>query len=487
MLFKKDRIFINMQKKAVKIFFYNFFMEDIKMKNKLKFLWIAFLITTFVFGACDSGSGGGGGGKSGGGSLTISVGNNSRAIDTGKIEHRITVTDSSGTEQKRTINSSGGTANFSSLALGLCAIDVQGYLDGKHVSYSDKITVDIKAGPNGSVPIVMNLFNEPPNEPGTPEKPNKINISAISGVTVPVLGEAPVTKITDTTQYTGTVSWKTGNDTHNPSDPFGPAKVYTATITLTPKSGFTFEGVTSNSFTVAGADEVYNEPGSGVVTAVFPLITIPEPYNVEGAAAVASFLRSLNLDMVTITEDGEGCVIVVHIPGEAEETAQITLDIPDGVKVEWGIGGYYNVSGPVLTLRGSGTLELTSEYNILHANGGDAIYIESGSPTLVISRTVNIFSIDGTAIKTALGSSPNIFLSNASGVGGGAINGGAIVLLGGGNIVVTGSTTIVKGTYATSFIYRDPSATVNGFYDNNTNKAYFNGGDWAEGKNLYPE
>jgi hypothetical protein len=218
-----------------------------------------------------------------------------------------------------------------------------------------------------------------------------------------------------------------------------------------------------------------------------PPPTIPEPYNAAGATAVADFIRGFNYDFITVTEDYAGRVIVEHIPGKWEEMPQFTLDIPAGVKVEWGIGGSHSVEQqPTLTLEGYGTLELTSEYSLRQNNAGDAIFIESGSPTLVISRT-NINSIDGTAIKTASGSSPNIFLSNASGVRGGAINGGAIVLLGGGNIVVTGSTTIQKGTYANSFIYRGPSATVNGFYDNNINKAYFDGGSWEDDKNLFPE
>jgi hypothetical protein len=46
--------------------------------------------------------------------------------------------------------------------------------------------------------------------------------------------------------------------------------VYTATITLTAKTGYTLTGVTANFFTVAGATSVSNSADSGVVTAVFP-------------------------------------------------------------------------------------------------------------------------------------------------------------------------------------------------------------------------
>ena len=91
-----------------------------------------------------------------------------------------------------------------------------------------------------------------------------ITISAINGVTVPIAGATPVTTITETSQYTGTVTW-------DPADPlFSHNTVYTATITLTPKAGYTLAGVPANFFTVAGTMAVGNTAGSGTVTLVFP-------------------------------------------------------------------------------------------------------------------------------------------------------------------------------------------------------------------------
>ena len=89
---------------------------------------------------------------------------------------------------------------------------------------------------------------------------------AIGGVTAPVVGETPVTAITEGKQFTGTVTWSP--DLVNGK--FGPQTVYTATITLTPKVGYKLEGVAANFFTVTGATSVSNEANSGVVTAVFP-------------------------------------------------------------------------------------------------------------------------------------------------------------------------------------------------------------------------
>jgi len=91
-----------------------------------------------------------------------------------------------------------------------------------------------------------------------------VTIAAIPGVTAPVTGATPVTTITATAQYTGTVTWVPA---HNP---FRAATVYIATITLTPKAGYTLTGVAANFFTVAGATTDTNSADSGVVTAVFP-------------------------------------------------------------------------------------------------------------------------------------------------------------------------------------------------------------------------
>nr|DAH36722.1 MAG TPA: hypothetical protein [Caudoviricetes sp.] len=88
--------------------------------------------------------------------------------------------------------------------------------------------------------------------------------AAVGGVTAPVVGEKPVTAITDGKQFTGTVTWSPEVST------FAASTVYTATITLTPKVGYKLDGVAANFFTVAGATSVSNEANSGVVTAVFP-------------------------------------------------------------------------------------------------------------------------------------------------------------------------------------------------------------------------
>jgi hypothetical protein len=81
---------------------------------------------------------------------------------------------------------------------------------------------------------------------------------------VPVTGAVPVTAITETAEYTGTVAWS-----GSPAV-FAGLKVYTATITLTAKAGYTFTGVVAGFFTLPGADTVSNSADSGVVIAEFP-------------------------------------------------------------------------------------------------------------------------------------------------------------------------------------------------------------------------
>jgi hypothetical protein len=90
-----------------------------------------------------------------------------------------------------------------------------------------------------------------------------ISIAAITGVTAPEQGASPVTVINANAQYTGTVAW------NGAPAAFDYATVYTATITLTPKSGYKLQGVPADFFTVEGAAAV-NAANSGVITAVFP-------------------------------------------------------------------------------------------------------------------------------------------------------------------------------------------------------------------------
>ena len=93
-----------------------------------------------------------------------------------------------------------------------------------------------------------------------------VNIAAIGGVTAPVAGRTAVAAIAENAQYAGTVAWTNLDD----NGKFKPDTDYTATITLGPKTGYTFAGVAANFFTVEGAETTTNVANGNVVLAVFP-------------------------------------------------------------------------------------------------------------------------------------------------------------------------------------------------------------------------
>jgi len=173
------------------------------------------------------------------------------------------------------------------------------------------------------------------------EKP--VAIAAIPGVAVPVQGGIPVSSITATDEYTGTVTW-------SPNDnPFKYYEIYTATVTLTAKDGYTFDGVSENFFTVAGAKSVSNAADSGVVTAVFPR-TEAEPLtsvSIDGTAQYGNTLTAVVLPsdatvtyrwLVADTESGDYLPITVA----TESTFTIPSDyVGRYLKVEaTGTGSY---------------------------------------------------------------------------------------------------------------------------------------------------
>lgn len=126
----------------------------------------------------------------------------------------------------------------------------------KNVAGFTEITISAVTAPSRDLTVA--IFGLEEAERVTVTEP------AIGGVTVPVVGETPVTAITEGKQFTGTVTWSPEVST------FAASTVYTATITLTPKVGYKLDGVAVNFFTVAGAASVSNGANSGVVTAVFP-------------------------------------------------------------------------------------------------------------------------------------------------------------------------------------------------------------------------
>ena len=187
-----------------------------------------------------------------------------------------------------------------------------------------------------------------PKTGGTASNPVVINIADISGVTIPVTGETPVSIISENSQYSGTVTWN-----NSPSN-FAADTQYTATITLTAKTGYTLQGVGANFFTVAGTTSVSNSANSGVITAVFP--------KTGGTASNPFVINIADISGVTIPKTGETPVSVISensqysgtvtwngspsaFAADTQYTATITLTAKTGYTLQ-GVGAnFFTVTG----------------------------------------------------------------------------------------------------------------------------------------------
>jgi hypothetical protein len=221
-----------------------------------------------------------------------------------------------------------------------------------------------------------------------------VTITAIPGVVVPVRGDVPATVITETDEYTGTVTW-------SPADnPFAAVTVYTGTITLTAKTGYTFTDVTENFFTVAGATMVTNAVDSGIVTAVFPATGAEDDIDVvfqsteqiggsSGTADSTSLIltfsadpTTLNAENITVTGATKGALSgagtmrslgISNITVSNGETVSVAITSPPG----------YSVSGSPKTAVVYKWAYIGKSYQ-----GGKIAYIlEAGDPGYIADET----------------------------------------------------------------------------------------------------
>ena len=128
------------------------------------------------------------------------------------------------------------------------------------------VTYDNNTDASDEAKVTVEIISN--NYAGTLEKtftilPKTIN-TAITQLTAPVKNEVPQTEI-ETDEYTATVVWSPGV-----TDKFVYNTVYTATITITPKTNYTVKGIAKNGYTVSGAETVTNEADSVTVKVVYP-------------------------------------------------------------------------------------------------------------------------------------------------------------------------------------------------------------------------
>jgi len=177
--------------------------------------------------------------------------------------------------------------------------------------------------------------------------PTPVTIAALQGVTAPITGAAPVTAITSTKQYTGTVTWSPADNS------FKASTVYTATITLKVKGDYTLKGVAANFFTIEGATAT-NAANSSVITAVFPSTagTIAEPVKIDIAAISGLTAPVTGVPPVTAIETAQYAGTVTWSPAVSGTfaastvyTASITLTAKNGFTLTGVTANFFTVAG----------------------------------------------------------------------------------------------------------------------------------------------
>ncbi|MFC1485996.1 choice-of-anchor D domain-containing protein, partial [Candidatus Latescibacterota bacterium] len=173
-----------------------------------------------------------------------------------------------------------------------------------------------------------------------------ISIAAIPGVTAPAVGASQDLIVADTAEYTSTISWLPDDN------PYLGEKVYTATITVTPKTGFTLTGVAANFFTVAGATAT-NPINNGVVTAVFPA-TAPAVISIDAIPGVTAPVTGVSQDG-TVDDTAEYTSTISWLPddnpylGEKVYTATITVTPKTGFTLTGVAANFFTVAGASAT------------------------------------------------------------------------------------------------------------------------------------------
>jgi hypothetical protein len=251
-----------------------------------------------------------------------------------------------------------------------------------------------------------------PTDNGGGSSDSAVTASVISGVNAPATGGIAAVTITETAQFTGTVSW-----TPQPAGgTFAANTAYTATITLTAKAGYTFDGVTANFFTVPGATTTTNAANSGTVIAVFPS---------TDSAVTTSVISGVNAPAtggtaaVTITETAQFTGTVSWTPQPAGGTfsantvytATITLTAKSGYIFNGVTANFFTVPGATTTTNAANSGTIT------------AVFPSTAAPAVNFVPAVNDSVANDAATLGLVGTSVS---SSATAVAAAAIDGGKI-------------------------------------------------------------
>jgi hypothetical protein len=155
-------------------------------------------------------------------------------------------------------------------------------------------------------------------------------------VIAPVKDNTPGTLPIEATQYTGSIAWYTDVNAPISGGTFAAATVYKAVVTLSAQSGYTFTGVSADSFTHTGATTVSNIENSGTVTITFP----------ETADAV---VNALNLSSL-LTAPVRGNAPVTTAINETQYTGSIEWQTSGGSAFSGGTFAAATVYKALVTL-----------------------------------------------------------------------------------------------------------------------------------------
>ncbi|WP_457945454.1 InlB B-repeat-containing protein [Caproiciproducens sp. LBM24188] len=163
-------------------------------------------------------------------------------------------------------------------------------------------------------------------------------------LTAPVKNETPITSI-NTTQYTGVVAWSSS------PEKFLGGTVYTATITLTAKPGYTFSGLGANSFTLAGASSVTHDAGSGNTLTV--AVTFPKTSERTLASIAVTTPPTKTIYKYGESFDPTGMVVKATYDDDTENQAFTDYDFSPK--------GTLNMGNTTITLTANGTSITTTQ------------------------------------------------------------------------------------------------------------------------------
>ncbi|GHU84246.1 hypothetical protein FACS189473_1000 [Spirochaetia bacterium] len=319
-------------------------------------------------------------------------------------------------------------------------------------------------------------------------------------VTAPVTSVAAQTIFAGNTQYTGTIAWKTATDADH-TGAFAGLTVYKAVVTLTPKTGFSFNGVEAGSFTYTGATSVTNAANSGIVTITFPKTDSTERYvsstgddtgDGSPGAPLATVKKALELIYADYTASGGAdWPLDGGNPKPATIIISGTINTPEGSAMDTtstiiiGEASSPLVYPPIVLQGGTtpGTLRATGARRVLYINGntvtvGANLTISGGNPSStgggVMVGTTGTFILNGGTISdnTATTTGGGVYVSGSGStftMNSGTISGNTATTNGGGVYVNTNGTfTMNNGT-----ISDDNTATNGGGVYVNTSGSTF--------------